>query len=69
MSMDNKTRKVVIKGSTPSKITTEDNTETVKPEKDWTTAGDKEAHDVFKMKVDELFGSLLAFEMGIDDKS
>lgn len=42
-SMDNRTWKAVIKEWSPPKITTKDNIETVKPEKDWTTLEDEKA--------------------------
>lgn len=44
-SMDSKTCKEVINGWTPPKVTTEDGTETLKPEKDWSKEEDEEAHD------------------------
>lgn len=42
-SMNCKTWKSIIKGWTPLKITTKDNTGNVKPQKDWTTIEDEEA--------------------------
>lgn len=43
MTMDNKTWKVIIKGWIPPKVTTEDDTKSMKRENDWLKEEDEEA--------------------------